>query len=176
MTPRRGRSISSRALTARGTKTGHMELQRENTRWTFRFSRGWEGERTGRGMRSVAVDGELVGERLGGDVLLEHLGAHLERSGLELVSPPVRTVGAQRTFRSWKAEALTFLFSSNRSTTSRYDHPTSCERRCATSVGLHADGASRLRRGRTLIVQNLRPGFNRRTRRAEGTTIFFLRS
>ena len=37
----------------------------------------------------------------------------------------------------------------------------------------------RTRRGnakRTLMVQNFRPGFNRRTRSAEGTTIFFFRS
>lgn len=35
------------------------------------------------------------------------------------------------TLRSWKAAVLTFRFSSRRSTTSLYDHPTSCERRCA---------------------------------------------
>lgn len=31
----------------------------------------------------------------------------------------------ERTLRSWKAAVLTFRFSSRRSTTSRYDHPTS---------------------------------------------------
>ena len=30
-----------------------------------------------------------------------------------------------RTLRSWNAAVLTFRFSSRRSTTSRYDHPTS---------------------------------------------------
>lgn len=34
------------------------------------------------------------------------------------------------TLRSWNAAALTFLFSSRRSTTSRYDQPNSCEMRC----------------------------------------------
>lgn len=36
------------------------------------------------------------------------------------------------TLRSWNAAALTFLFSSRRSTTSRYDQPNSCEMRCGT--------------------------------------------